>query len=220
MHVNSEKFELVQVTLAMPAHWPLETVQVAPGSVPQTPAAHRKLALPVVGKTSSIAVDVPPGGVDCVYPRHLFALSALNHATYSAPQFAAAHVAPGFTAPQVPAALQVKFAEPELAPVEATAEVEPAAVVAMVPVQVWPPTVHDFVPAAQGAAVQEDDPVFTHAPLVQVKVALPELPLLDDTVLATPSSAADTLAPHVTPGAPDHVTCPPLHGIAADVPPL
>src|SRR3989344_1297873 len=113
---------------------------------------------------------------------HLLALSALNHATYSAPQFAAAHVAPGFTAPQVPAALQVKFAEPELAPVEATAEVEPAAVVAMVPEQVWPPTVHDFVPAAQGAAVQEDD-----------------------TVLATPSSAADTQAPHVTPGAPDHV---------------
>ena len=106
-----------------------------------------------------------------------------------------------------------------MAPVEATAEVEPAAVVAMVPEQVWPPTVHDFVPAAQGAAVQEDDPVFTHAPLVQVKVALPELPLLDDTVLATPSSAADTLAPHVTPGAPDHETCPPLHGIAAAVPP-
>lgn len=106
-----------------------------------------------------------------------------------------------------------------LDPVEATAEVEPAAVVAMVPEQVCPLTVQVIAPAAQGAGVQDDDPVFTQDPLVQVKVALPELPLLDDTVLATLSIAAPTLAPHVTPGAPAHVTCPPLHGIAAAVPP-
>lgn len=75
------------------------------------------------------------------------------------------------------------------------------------------------MPAAHGAAVQEEAPVLVQVPFVQVKFALPVLVLVEDTVLTMPSSAAPTLAWQVTPGAPVQDTVPPLQGIGDAVPP-
>lgn len=79
--------------------------------------------------------------------------------------------------------------------------------------------VQDNVPAAHGAAVQEEAPVLVQVPFVQVKFALPVLVLVEVTDLTMPSRAAPTLAWHVTPGAPVHETEPPLHGMGEAVPP-
>jgi hypothetical protein len=54
--------------------------------------------------------------------------------------------------------------------------------------------VQDSVPAAHGAAVQEDAPVLVQVPFVHVKLALPVLVLVEVTDLTMPSRAAPTLA--------------------------
>ena len=104
-------------------------------------------------------------------------------------------------------------------PEAVTDATDPADVDDAAPEQLYPLAVQDILPAAHGAAVHEDAPVLNQAPFVHVKLVLPVLVFVDETAFTTLSSAAPTLAWHVTPGAPVHDTVPPLQGMGDAVPP-